>query len=106
MSWNIAEAKQKLSEVVRLTAEEPQVICNRGRVVAAVISPEALASLEACCRQAKPRSLAEEFAELRRICVEEDYELEIPPPPGRPNAFVQMLEEEEGLNGDTDDAGS
>lgn len=33
MAWGIAQARQNLSEVVRLAAEEPQPICNRGRLV-------------------------------------------------------------------------
>lgn len=33
MAWGIAQAGQHLSEVVRLAAEEPQPICNRGRPV-------------------------------------------------------------------------
>ncbi len=41
------------------------------------------------------RSVADAFRELRRICEEEDYELVIPPRVDRPNAFLEMLEEEE-----------
>lgn len=101
MSWNIAQAKQKFSEVVRLSAEEPQVIYNRGRPVAAVIDAKTLEVLEACRRQPVRRTLAEEFAELRQIAAEEAYELEIPPRgPDRPNAFLRMLEEEGLGNGD------
>lgn len=94
MSWNIAEAKQRFSEVVRRAAEEPQVIYNRGRPVAAVIGTETLASLEACRKQARPRTLAEEMAELRRIAAEENYEPDFCcPRVDRPNAFVAMLDE-------------
>ena len=40
MSWNIAQAKQRFSEVVRQAAEEPQLIYNRDHLVAAVIDAE------------------------------------------------------------------
>ena len=40
MTWNIASAKQQFSEVVRLTAEEPQAIYNRDKPVAVMISVE------------------------------------------------------------------
>ena len=40
MTWNIASAKQQFSEVVRLTAEEPQAIYNRDKPVAVLISAE------------------------------------------------------------------
>ena len=45
--------------------------------------------------QTKHRSLAEAFAELRKIAEEENCELIVPPRVDRPNAFLQMLEEEE-----------
>ena len=40
MSWNIANAKQQFSEVVRLCVQEPQPVFNRSRQVAVVISAE------------------------------------------------------------------
>ena len=39
MTWNIASAKQQFSEVVRLTAQEPQAIYNRDKPVAVMVSP-------------------------------------------------------------------
>lgn len=97
MSWNIAQAKQRFSEVVRLTAEEPQVIYNRSQPVAAVIGAKDFEAFEAWKKQQAPETVASAFAELRRIAAEEGYELDIPPRStiGRPNAFVQMLDEEE-----------
>ncbi|MDP2809721.1 MAG: type II toxin-antitoxin system prevent-host-death family antitoxin [Rhodocyclaceae bacterium] len=103
MNWNVAQAKQHLSQVIREAAREPQLIHNRNRPVAAVIAAEDLAGYRAWkeTQTLQPtRMLADEFAELRRILVEEGFEngLEIPPRAGpdnaRPNAFVQMLEEE------------
>lgn len=43
--------------------------------------------------QKEGRTLAEAFAELRRICKEEDYTLEIPPRQERPNPFPDALGE-------------
>ena len=37
MSWSIAQAKQRFSELLRQAAEAPQLIFNRERMVAAVI---------------------------------------------------------------------
>jgi hypothetical protein len=97
MSWNIAQAKQQFSEVVRLTAEEPQMIYNRDRCVAAVIDADSFKAFEAWQRQTARRTLGEEFAELRQIATEENYELPMQSRSavGRPNAFVAMLEENE-----------
>ncbi|MEN9419055.1 MAG: hypothetical protein RI988_2675 [Pseudomonadota bacterium] len=47
MSWNIANAKQQFSELVRLCAEEPQPVFNRSRQVAVVVSAEEFAAFEA-----------------------------------------------------------
>jgi prevent-host-death family protein len=99
MNWNVAQAKQHLSEVIREAAREPQLIHNRNRPVAAVIAAEDLAEYRVWkeTRALPPtRMLADEFAELRRILVDAGFEdgLEIPPHIDRPNAFVQMLEEE------------
>ena len=38
MSWNVAEAKAKFSELVTKSSEGPQVIKNRGKDVAVVLS--------------------------------------------------------------------
>ncbi|MFU8848924.1 MAG: hypothetical protein ACNA77_09455 [Opitutales bacterium] len=35
--WKVSEAKARLSEVVGRCAEEPQVLCNRKKPVAALI---------------------------------------------------------------------
>jgi prevent-host-death family protein len=96
MNWNIAQAKQRFSDVIKKAAEEPQVIFNRDRPVAAVIGVEEFAAFEKWRKiQANPRTLADEFAELRQLMRAEGYEdgFELPPRQDRPNAFVEMLEE-------------
>jgi prevent-host-death family protein len=95
MSWNIAQAKQRFSEVVKQAAAEPQLIYNRDRLVAAIINAEDFVTFKQWRNQAERRTLAEEFAELRKIAEEENYELIVPPRVDRPNALLQMLEEEE-----------
>jgi prevent-host-death family protein len=97
MDWNVAQAKQHLSEVIREAAHEPQLIYNRNRPVAAVIAAEELAGYRAWKNQvAKPETLFDTFAELRRIAA--GHPDPIPEPDRfaamRPNAFVEMLEEE------------
>ena len=36
--WSIATAKNKLSEIVHLAAEKPQILTNRGKPVATFIT--------------------------------------------------------------------
>ena len=40
MAWNVAEAKAKFSELVTKSGEGPQMIRNRGKEVAVVLSVE------------------------------------------------------------------
>lgn len=96
MNWNIAQAKQHFSDVVKQAATEPQIIYNRNTPVAAMIAADDLAEYQAWKKEQKPHpSLYESFAELRKIMEEEGVDgLEIPPRVTRPNAFVDMLEEE------------
>jgi prevent-host-death family protein len=94
MSWNIAQAKQKFSEVVRRAAEGPQLIYSRKRLVAAVIDAEAYRAYKEWSERAARRTLADEFAELRQIMQDENYELTLTPRSTRRNAFAEALEEE------------
>lgn len=99
MNWNVAQAKQRLSEVIREAQSEPQLIYNRDTPVAAVIAAEELAEFQTwknAQAATSRKTLGDEFAELRQILIEEGLEngLEIPPRVDRPNAFLQMLQEE------------
>jgi antitoxin (DNA-binding transcriptional repressor) of toxin-antitoxin stability system len=96
MNWNIAEAKQRFSEVVKQAHSEPQWIYNRKTPVAALIAADEMVEYQAWkASQQRPKTLGEEFAELRKIMAEEGLDgLFIPPRTTRPNAFVEMLDEE------------
>ena len=76
-SWGIGEAKRWFSEVVRRSGTEPQKIYNRDRLVAAVVSPDLLDSVQNLRKKQSTCSLAEDFSEIREICTEENYNLEI-----------------------------
>lgn len=93
MNWKIAEAKQRFSELVKAAEDEPQWIYNRDKLVAAVVPAATLREFMGWHHQKQERTLGEAFAELRRICEEEDYTLEIPPRQERPNSFPDALDE-------------
>jgi prevent-host-death family protein len=96
MKWKVGQAKQQLSEVIRQSAKEPQVIYNREKPVAAVIAAEDLASYSSWREQSRKPTLAEFLGRAQQICAEEGYAFELSPRgPERPNALLQMLEEEE-----------
>jgi prevent-host-death family protein len=94
MPWNIAQAKQRFSEIVRRATESPQLIYNRNRLVAAIIDAEDYRAFKKWSERATEHTLAEELAELRQIMGEENYELSLPPRSTRRNGFVETLEEE------------
>lgn len=88
IAWGIAEAKQRFSEVVRAAQEEPQMIYNRDRLVAAVVGGESLPGFLEWHQQHAGRSLADAFAELRRLAAEEGFEITVPPRRDRANPFA------------------
>jgi antitoxin (DNA-binding transcriptional repressor) of toxin-antitoxin stability system len=93
MNWKIAEAKQRFSELVKAAEDEPQWIYNRDKLVVAMVPAETLKEFLGWRREKQERTVGEAFEELRRICDEEDYTLEIPPRQERPNPFPDALDE-------------
>ncbi|HAV13039.1 MAG TPA: hypothetical protein DCX06_06050 [Opitutae bacterium] len=56
--WKIAEAKAKLSEMVASSVEEPQLLYNRKKPVAAVISIEEYEEFMAFKQTQKKKTMA------------------------------------------------
>jgi prevent-host-death family protein len=95
MPWNIAQAKQRFSEVVKQAATEPQIIYKRNQPVAAIIGAEDLAKFQEWRRtQSKPRTLADDFDELRALAADDPDPLPDPDRrrAGRDNAFLEAPE--------------
>ena len=90
MPWNIASAKQQFSEVVRLTAEEPQAIYNRDKPVAVMMSAEEFEEFRKWREQQRRPTLTDLFAEIRAALIAEGAEdgIEIPPRTDRYNPLV------------------
>jgi antitoxin (DNA-binding transcriptional repressor) of toxin-antitoxin stability system len=93
MNWNIAEAKQKFSELVRAAEDEPQWIYNRDKLVAGVVPPDTLQEFLDWKTRTRRPTIAEALGEVRRICQEEGYSLEIPARKNRPNPFADALDD-------------
>ena len=91
MRWKIADAKKRFSEVLRAAVREPQLILNRERVVAAIVEASAFEAYESWRAGEQRRTLAESFAELRALCAEEGYRLDVGQRVDRPNAFTDGL---------------
>jgi antitoxin (DNA-binding transcriptional repressor) of toxin-antitoxin stability system len=91
MSWRIAEAKQRFSEVLRRASEEPQLILNRDRLVGAVVGPDDAHALLAL-RNRSSSSLADALEEGQRIFREQGYTLDIPARVDRPNPILRVAD--------------
>ncbi|HAO33996.1 MAG TPA: prevent-host-death protein [Candidatus Competibacter sp.] len=93
MPWNIAQAKQCFSEVVKQAAAEPQLIYNRDHLVAAVIDAEAFASFQSWSRRQREKTLGDAFAELRALAGGDEDPLPPAERRNRPNAFAEIGDE-------------
>ena len=78
MKWSVAEAKQRLSELLRTAAKEPQTISSRSRPVAVVIDAAAFEEFKAWQAARRARTLATAFDELRSLAASAGYVLSLP----------------------------
>lgn len=93
MNWKAAEAKQRFSELVKAAGDEPQWIYNRDKLVAAMVPAVILREFLDWRERREERTLGDAFAELRHLCEEEGYALEVPARRDRPNPFLEVLDE-------------
>jgi hypothetical protein len=82
--WTVASARQSLPKLLALAAREPQAVYRRDKLVATVVSPALAEEIEAARARDKDPGLANELAELQRLCAEEGYELPTPRRANRP----------------------
>ena len=89
MNWDISQAQQSFPEIISRTPIEPQLIYQGDRLVAAVVDHRVFQDFLTWQQQRQKSSIADAFAELRNLCVEEDYLLEIPQRQNRENPFAE-----------------
>ena len=87
MKWSVAEAKQRLSELLRTAAKEPQTILSRSRPVAVVVDAETFEEFKVWQQGREARTLADAFDELRSLAAADDYVLTLPRRRNRPDGF-------------------
>ena len=74
--WQVGQAKQRLSEVLRRSGDEPQRIFSRDRFVAAVVSADLFEEFELWREERRRQSLGRRFDEVREVCQDEVYSLQ------------------------------
>lgn len=94
MSWKVAEAKQRFSEVLRAAGAEPQKIFNRSRFVAAVVDGPTFEEFSRWKAQSEQRTLGDRMRELRELCsLEETAPLATVERQDRPNPWLETLDD-------------
>jgi hypothetical protein len=86
--WTVAEARRRFAELLRSAAKEPQTVYRRDELIAAVVDATSFGEFAAWRAAQRARTLGQELADLRRICIDDDYELELPERTDRPVAGV------------------
>jgi nicotinic acid mononucleotide adenylyltransferase len=86
MIWRVEDAEQQFTELIRSADQTPQEIYDQDHLVAVVVGGDQLHQF--LNWQKQQASLAISFAELRQICEEEQYVLEVPGRSDRPNPFA------------------
>ena len=91
--WNVGEAKQQFSEVLRRSETEPQFIYRRDRLIAKVV---AMDETKEAAVVTSP-TIGQRFEELREILRSEKYQMpRIPKRRNRRNDFARTLNEVAG----------
>ena len=91
MVWRVAEAKQRLSEVLRSAADEPQTIYSRSRLIAVVVAGATFEEFKAWQAERRARTVGAAFAELRSLAADSGYVLAVPRRKNRRNSFAKAL---------------
>lgn len=97
MTWNIAQAKQQFSEVVRLSVQEPQAIYNRDKPVAMLVNAELFDAFQQWQTRQHEPTLTEQFSEIRAAlhdARQDGLNLPARSTAQRNNSFIEMLEAE------------
>lgn len=87
-NWKLEQAQDKLSELIDAAVDEPQRIYKQDKLIAVVVEGQLFQEFLAWRKQHHQSSLADAFAQLRQICAEENYTLDVPPRQDRFNPFV------------------
>lgn len=87
MKWTIAKAKNKFSELIRNAQKEPQLVYNRDKLIAAIISAEEYNEIQSIKVKEQKKTLLDFFNEFKDACIKEHYTLEIPKRINRKDQF-------------------
>jgi len=88
MNWEIPEAQQQFSELVKAALTEPQPIYKRNQLMAFMVEAGLFQEFLEWQRQKQKPSVAEAFEDIRQVAQEENFTLEVPTRENRTNPFL------------------
>lgn len=91
--WSISQAKAKFTKVIVSSEESPQIICNRGKPVSAVIHIELFKELLALKDKQRKPTVSELLADLKVLQKTDPVEIDIPERRDRPNPLEDTSNE-------------
>lgn len=86
MHWDTEQAQQHFTQLLKAATEAPQQIFQHNQLTAVVIDAADFAQFEQWQAQQK-QCLGTAFSELRTLCTQEDYQLDLPARTDRENTF-------------------
>jgi len=90
MKWTIEDVQNRLTQIIDATTQEPQFIYTQDKLLVAIVDPKLFQEFLKWQQQMTKSPLAQAFSELKQLCIEENYTLEIPPRSDRPNPFSEQ----------------
>jgi prevent-host-death family protein len=90
VEWHVAEAKERLSDLIRQAQKEPQLVYRRNELVAVVVDAATFERIRPHEEHTGTRSLGEAAAEARTVLVDENFNLEIPERSDRAATFGEV----------------
>ncbi len=91
--WKISEAKARFTELMNVSREEPQIICNRENPVGAVIDIHLFEELMALRASHQLPTISDLLSELGEIQQIEPSEIDLPPRKDRTTPFEDSDDE-------------
>ena len=92
--WLVADARNHIAELLESCVKEPQIIYRHNRKVAVVVNGHDYDAFKAWKDERSGRTVGHAFNELREICEETGWEFPEIGREDRPNAFLEMMNQE------------
>ncbi len=91
--WNISQAKARFTQLIRSSESAPQIVCNRGKPISAMVDIELFNELMALKEKDRTPTIPELLEELKSVRQTEQVDIEVPQRCDRPNPLEDEIDE-------------